>query len=140
MAVINDLVIAEARLWLGTPYLHQSCKRGIGCDCIGLVRGVYGAIYGEVPPVPPYTGDWGDSDKNEWLMQSALEYLDPVDEGQPGDVVAVRWRDGTVAKHCMILSYDNKAIHAYQRQPVNEFHLSDWWRRRIVAAFRFREI
>jgi NlpC/P60 family putative phage cell wall peptidase len=38
--------IAEARLWIGTPYAHQASLKGVSCDCLGLVRGVWRAIYG----------------------------------------------------------------------------------------------
>ncbi len=29
-----------ARLWLGTPYVHQASTRGAGADCLGLIRGI----------------------------------------------------------------------------------------------------
>ncbi|MFD0934795.1 peptidase P60, partial [Methylobacterium trifolii] len=34
-------VVAQARLWLGTPYRHQASLAGVGCDCLGLLRGVW---------------------------------------------------------------------------------------------------
>ena len=34
-------IVDLARGWIGTPYLHQASCRGIGCDCLGLVRGVW---------------------------------------------------------------------------------------------------
>ena len=34
-------VIAIARSWLGTPYHDQASLRGVGCDCLGLARGVW---------------------------------------------------------------------------------------------------
>ena len=27
--------------WIGTPYRHQASLKGVGCDCLGLVRGVW---------------------------------------------------------------------------------------------------
>ncbi len=27
--------------WLGTPYRHQGRRKGVGCDCLGLVLGVW---------------------------------------------------------------------------------------------------
>ena len=29
-------VIAAARAWIGTPYLHQCSTQGAGTDCLGL--------------------------------------------------------------------------------------------------------
>ncbi|MEM9842167.1 MAG: peptidase P60, partial [Pseudomonadota bacterium] len=34
-------VIEAARAWLGTPYRHQASRRGVGADCLGLIRGVW---------------------------------------------------------------------------------------------------
>lgn len=37
-------VIAEARSWLGTPWVHQHRAKGIAVDCAGLVIGVARAL------------------------------------------------------------------------------------------------
>ena len=26
--------------WLGAPYQHQGCLKGVVCDCVGLIKGV----------------------------------------------------------------------------------------------------
>ncbi len=39
-------VVVEALSWVGTPYRHQAAQKGVGCDCLGLVRGVWRALYG----------------------------------------------------------------------------------------------
>ena len=55
-----DAVIAAARGWLGTPYHDQASLRGVGCDCLGLARGVWREVVGDEPfPTPPYSRDWG---------------------------------------------------------------------------------
>jgi hypothetical protein len=41
LVVRRSDIIAEARSWIGTPYAHQASVKGIGCDCLGLVRGVW---------------------------------------------------------------------------------------------------
>ena len=41
-----ERVIAAARGWLGTPYHDQASVKGVGCDCLGLVRGVWRDLYG----------------------------------------------------------------------------------------------
>ena len=49
-----ELVVKAARAWLGTPYRHQASTLGAGCDCLGLLRGVWRALYGDEPvAVPP---------------------------------------------------------------------------------------
>lgn len=37
---IGSLVAAEARAWVGTPFEWQASRKGVGCDCKGLVAGV----------------------------------------------------------------------------------------------------
>lgn len=39
--VTREAVIAAARSWLGTPYHHQASRKGVGCDCLGLIRGIW---------------------------------------------------------------------------------------------------
>ena len=46
-------IIAEARAWIGTPYRHQASLQGVGCDCLGLVRGVWRALHGAEPEATP---------------------------------------------------------------------------------------
>ena len=44
MALISRrAILTEARDWIGTPYQHQASLKGAGCDCLGLVRGVWRA-------------------------------------------------------------------------------------------------
>jgi cell wall-associated NlpC family hydrolase len=28
----RDVIVAQARSWLGTPYRHQASLKGVGCD------------------------------------------------------------------------------------------------------------
>ena len=37
----GERVVELARSWIGTPYVHQASVRGVGCDCLGLLRGVW---------------------------------------------------------------------------------------------------
>ena len=54
-----DAVIAAARGWLETPYHDQASLLGVGCDCLGLARGVWRELVGAEPhPIPPYSRDW----------------------------------------------------------------------------------
>ena len=56
---MRERVLDEARRWIGTPYRHQGTRLGVGCDCLGLVRGVWRALYGAEPETPgPYSPDW----------------------------------------------------------------------------------
>lgn len=140
VALPATLVVAHARAWIGTPYLHQASLRGVGCDCLGLIRGVWRSLIGPEPEAPPpYTPDWAEAGGAETLLAAAGRSLIPIAcaQMQPGDVVLLRWRDGLPAKHCAILSAPDRMIHAHDGACVAEVALGAAWRARIVAAFRF---
>ena len=138
-------VIAEARRWIGTPYLHQASVRGAGTDCLGLLRGVWRAVLGDEPePMPAYTEDWAEPTKDEVLLAAARRWLREKPDGQPavGDVLLFRMREGSIAKHLGLLSKigpHHRFIHAYTGHGVIESSLSVPWERRIAARFAFPE-
>ncbi|WP_413219085.1 NlpC/P60 family protein [Tritonibacter mobilis] len=135
-------VVTAARGWLGTPYHDQASLKGVGCDCLGLARGVWRDVVGPEPTtVPPYTRDWGEVSDREVLADNALRWMTPVshDEATTGDLVLFRMRIGAIAKHCGILTSPETFIHSYDRLGVIEEHLTDPWRRRIAFAFRYPE-
>lgn len=140
MAVTSSDIIAEARQWIGTPYRHQASLKGVGCDCLGLVRGVWRALYGEEPErVPAYSRDWAEARFQETLAEASARHLVAVapSEIAPGDVLLFRWRKGFVAKHAAILSGPATMIHAHDGAAVAEVAFASWWRRRLAYAFRF---
>ncbi len=135
-----DEVVRIARGWLGTPYHHQASVRGVGADCLGLVRGVWRELYGcDAEAPPPYSRDWAEASGRETMLAAASRHLRRVetDARSAGDVVVFRLRAGTVAKHAGILTSAATMIHAMEGAPASEIALSPWWRRRIAAVFRF---
>ena len=138
----NDIV-AAARGWIGTPYVHQASCKGAGADCLGLVRGVWRELIGDEPlELPAYTPDWSEASGEEALLSGARALLSPVPPGgqRPGDVIVFRMRHGAVAKHLGLLAETGgnaRFIHAYSGHGVVESPLTPPWARRIVAYFRF---
>jgi len=140
-------VVAAARGWLGTPYRHQASVKGEGADCLGLVRGVWREVVGEEPETPPpYRPDWAEVGGEETLWTAARRRLVEIAPEQAGlgDVLLFRMAAGCPAKHCAILSEvagpERRMIHAYWGRSVVESWMGAWWRRRLVAAFRWPEI
>jgi len=134
-------IVAAARGWIGTPYVHQQALRGAGSDCLGLIRGVWREVYGcEPEAVPAYSMDWSEPQGEERLWAAALRHLNPkpVVLAGPGDVLLFRMRQGAVAKHLGIAT-DAGFVHAYSRHGVVESPMAAPWRRRIVACFEFPE-
>jgi NlpC/P60 family putative phage cell wall peptidase len=135
-----ERVIAAARSWLGTPYHDQASVKGVGCDCLGLVRGVWREVVGPEPLAqPPYSRDWGETGTREPLAEAARQVMPelPVTAVTPGALVLFRMRSGAVAKHCGIVTAPDRFVHAYERTGVVEVALDLAWRRRIAFAFLF---
>ena len=114
-------VIEAARAWLGTPYRHQASRRGVGADCLGLIRGVWRDTIGPEPELmPPYSPDWAEVLACETLLDAARRHLHelPIGHAGQGDVLLFQMGLGHPEKHC-------------------ETRLVPWWKRRIAAAFAF---
>lgn len=142
---LRAAIVAEARTWLHTPYHHQQSAKGAGCDCLGLVRGVYRAVIGPEPaPLPAYTPDWAETAGEETLLAACKAYLREIEqhEALPGDVVLFRLVAGAPAKHVGIISEGGFGreimIHAYEGVgAVIEQAMGKAWWRRCVGAFAF---
>ncbi len=139
--VTREVIVAAARSWLGTPYHHQASVKGVGSDCLGLIRGIWRELYGPEPEVmPPYTRDWGDATGSETLLTAACRHLvklKDVSAAGTGDVLVFRMRDEGMAKHAGILTATSRLVHAQEGLGVIEIELGRWWRRRAAAAFSF---
>jgi NlpC/P60 family putative phage cell wall peptidase len=135
----SDEIVAAARAWLGTPYRHQAATLGAGCDCVGLLRGVWRELYGREPPaLPPYRADWRDLSHAGELQALAAACLLPA-KGPlaAGQIVLFRLGRLPLPKHCGIVVCEARFIHAQERLGVVEASLADNWRRRIAARFDF---
>jgi NlpC/P60 family putative phage cell wall peptidase len=137
-----EQVVAEARAWLGTPYRHQASLQGAGADCLGLVRGVWRAVYGAEPmAITPYTADWSEASGREELLEAARALLKPAGPGfAVGDVLVFRMQAQSVAKHLGIVSAGGsfpRFIHAYSGHGVVDVALTAPWQRRIAARLTF---
>lgn len=137
-------VIAIAESWIGTPYLHQGSTRGLGADCLGLVRGIWREVMGSDPIAPPpYSRDWGEVGTHEVLLDAARAALIeiPLADAAPGTLLLFRMAPRAPAKHCALLvpgTGDERAlVHARETTGVIREPFSLPWRRRAVAAFLF---
>lgn len=133
-------IVAEARAWIGTPYRHQASLKGVGCDCLGLVRGVWRELIGDEPErAPAYSRDWAEASGEESLANAARAHLIEIDPAAflPGDVLLFRYRERYPAKHAAIVSAPSLMVHAHDGAAVAEVAIAPWWRRRLAYAFRF---
>ncbi len=99
-------IVALARGWIGTPYVHQASCRGAGADCLGLIRGVWRELIGAEPEaVPAYRADWSEAARDERLWAGGAAASGARAKGwRRAAVVLFRMRDRGVAKHLGIVS------------------------------------
>lgn len=143
MTQLRESIVSAALAWVGTPYRHQATTKGVGSDCLGLVRGVWREIYGSEPQEPgPYSRDWAETGSEDRLFDAACRWCTQrvAHEMQRGDLVLFRWRASHAAKHAGILLGRDSFIHAYEGSAVIVSSLVPQWRRRIAGVFAFPEI
>ncbi|CAB4326847.1 phage cell wall peptidase, NLP/P60 family [Brucella vulpis] len=140
--MIAERVLAEAHRWIGTPYRHGASTLGVSCDCLGLVRGIWRALYGMEPENPGvYAPDWAEVSQGDPMLEAAARYMARREEHapQPGDLLVFRWKPGFAAKHMGIMAREGRFIHAYQGHGVLASALVPQWRRRMAGIFLFPE-
>ena len=137
-------VLRCAESWLETPYRHQASVKGVGTDCLGLIRGVWRELYGAEPEIPPaYTPDWAESSGAETLLEAAQRWMIPITAPQrpkPGDACLFRMAPDSPCKHIGILAPDHRILHAYWGKSVVYSHFAPFWQRRHAASFAFPPI
>lgn len=118
-AINSALVLAHARAWIGTPWVRRAALRGVGADCIGLVRGVFRDLTGRDIPAPMWRNDWalgGGDPISDGLRRHAVPV--PPTEARPGHVVTFRVGAARAA-HVGILT-EAGVIHAAETGGVQE--------------------
>ena len=137
-AQTRAVILACAESWLETPYRHQSSVKGVGTDCLGLIRGIWRELYGAEPEIPPaYTPDWAEVTGEETLRDAAMRWLEPTETPQAGDVLLFRMASNAPCKHLAILSAPGQILHAYWGKSVVRSSFAPYWQRRHVASFAF---
>lgn len=107
--VTPDEVIAEARSWVGVPFMHQGRSRQ-GVDCVGLAI-VVGQKLQLIPPNFERR-DYGRLPSRGELAQKIQQHCKPLSAPTPGCLLAMRWNTETA--HVAICTGDN-LIHSYER-------------------------
>lgn len=142
ITTVNERVLAITQTWLGTPYRHGASRLQVGCDCLGLIRGIWRELYGTEPEdAGTYSRDWAELTQDEPLISAARRHmhLKPLSDIQAGYLLIFRWRDGVAAKHLGVMAESNRFIHAYEGHSVTLSALVPQWRQRIAAVFAFPE-
>lgn len=114
----RELVIEEARRWIGTPYRHRGMIRGAGCDCISLIVSIYQQL-GLIDhfALPKYSPQWNMHHSEELCLIGVRRYADEVPAPPeriplPGDIVIFRY--ARAYSHNAIVADWPRLIHCWQ--------------------------
>lgn len=133
-------IVTLARSWIGTPYHNMAAVNGRGCDCLGLLRGIYAEAYGELVKPPAYRGrPPRKSIGQETMLDAARQYLIevPVETRRPAVVLVFRTHPKLVAWHCGIMTTKTEMVHSHSGREVYEVTLGERWEPKVVGAFKF---
>ena len=153
---LREQIVVEARSWARTPWKHNQCLKGVGCDCVGFPHAVYRQCGIELPPLFNYSRtprgekilnyldetnlslvgvaedlyDWSD----RYLFQT-IPLQDLIDKSQPGDLLIYSRVFGGPPGH-MAIRTDYGKIEALFKQGVTESGLDD--ELKLLAVYRPR--
>lgn len=132
-----DLIQAEARTWVGSPYRHQGKLKGRAVDCVGLILGVGHAL----DFLAITRAEWAEfanysRTPNPRKMGEAMaRFLDPLplakeDEPPAGAVGWFGWRDEMPMHLAIIGQFEGRKtmIHAFSHAErcVEHGFVSEW--------------
>lgn len=153
-AELRAAIQTEARSWVGTPHVHQACRKGVGVDCAMFVR-VVGETVGVASVDDRVWQRWAGYSRtpNPRHMGDALRtFLVEIPAGgrKPGDIAWLQWRDD-LPMHLAILAERGPRlmlIHAWARAGRNkntgepegrvvEHGFTAEWPGRVVSWWRY---
>lgn len=118
--------VLKAHEWLGTPYIENAQLKGVGCDCAGLLIGVFAECGIE------------DDFRKIGLAKALEKYFTKPQIPIQGDILVFKMPNHE-AFHLGILCADNKFIHAHWSQGVVKNTFGNWFKARFIAAYRYLE-
>jgi NlpC/P60 family putative phage cell wall peptidase len=143
--IAPEVVIAEARSWIDTPFQHgQSCK-GAGCDCIGYIAGVDTNV--GLPEGAAFLNDsrykgYGRTPNPALLLQACDDYMDRIDIKDAGLADVLVFRLAGQPHHFGIVSSLDPMyiVHSIANKKVARNRVDEKWNARIMRAYRLRGV
>ena len=132
----------KAKEWVNTPYHHQAAVKQVGCDCIGLLVGVWTKLLGNLPVQPPiYSPQWHlhqDESQLIHVLKNTYEFVEVNASSPPLGSVLCFGLKGRPAHHAAIVSGENKFIHSYATpKKVVEVTLDESWKKRLTLILDY---
>jgi cell wall-associated NlpC family hydrolase len=140
--ITRQQIVTEARSWIGTPYEHLGRAKGAGVDCSQHIIAVAVAL-GYVAPdfnIPAHAPR-----PHPRIFAELTKHLDqiPVEDARPGDILIFCFSLKTRTPQHMGFVTDFGLCHVHPHSDIArvvEHRLDDYFRERIVSAWRFRGV
>lgn len=134
-----DEIVLAARACMGTPFRHQGRQIGVGLDCAGFAAQIARTVGCKVIDQTGY-GRYPAAGILRKMIEAQpfLMTISPQ-EADVGDLLLMHFSGPE--QHLAIVSRQGYIMHAYEpSEAVVEHIMSPKWRRRVVAAYRFRDL
>lgn len=136
---LREAVVFSARKCLGTPFIHQGRKPGIGLDCAGLLLQVAKEL-----GLPQQDYARRDYSRFPLLGKHLFDFV----AGQTTQVASDKMQKGCILmfwiarpdlpQHLGIYTSHGRMIHAWSdAKRVTECYLGPYWTERHYATFEF---
>lgn len=127
---LRAAIVAEARTWQKTPYLHQGRVKGVGTDCCMYILEVcervgfapHHELVDEITgpnQILKYPGDWMMHNDEERILPIVEKWAHPV--AIPGDGDFILYRYGKTISHGGIVDVWPRILHAYKPSKMVEY-------------------
>jgi cell wall-associated NlpC family hydrolase len=106
--ITRQQIVTEALTWLGTPYHHHQCVKGVGVDCVQLLFGV-GKNVGFVDKddiIPNYE----PLARGSFMIRQLEKYLVESSVIKIANVLVIRFNN--LDTHSAIVVDEKKFVHA----------------------------
>jgi cell wall-associated NlpC family hydrolase len=114
VSVGREDIIACARGWVDTPFRHQAQRKGVGCDCKGLIVGVAAELgLPEAQSLAALDRVYSASFSGRRMYDGLAATLTRVAEALPGDLLAILIARDPYPRHLAFLTERETIIHSY---------------------------
>ena len=111
VAAKRAAIALESMSWDGTPFHDRAGVKGVGCDCVHLLEGVYKACGFALDfSMPEYPPQWFQHRDEPLFLVGIARYARKVEVPELGDVVMFRF--GRHAAHGAVLVGPDRIVHA----------------------------
>lgn len=109
-----NAIAAEALAWVDTPFVWGQSQKSVGCDCKGLVAGVFREL--ALPEADSFYAAFANyrADRpvpSSLLIEGFESLFDRVQDMRPDDILLLNYSGKP--GHMAIYVGDGRAVHAY---------------------------